>query len=136
MTTTRHHRGDESINQSQTHNGDVKSILFTALSKPELLDTLFLHDSDPEKYLPVIRREPTRVSSIRAVWDTHWREEIAILYASSIACYPLLGSKPAGVLSLQEIIGVSYLPEDIPPLPRLCVMRIETIGRIHYLAFI
>jgi hypothetical protein len=141
MTTTpaSDHRGDESINQSQTHNGDVKSILLKALSKPELLDTLFLHDSDPEKYLPVIRREPTRVSSIlvaRALWDTHWREEIAILYASYIACYPLLGSKPAWVLSLQEIIGVSYLPEDISPLPRFCVMRIETIGRIHYLAFI
>jgi hypothetical protein len=125
--------------QPQAPNEDAKSIMLKALSKPELLDTLFLHDSDPEKYLPAIRREPPRLASTlvaRALWDTHWREEIAILYSSYIACYPLLGTKPAWVLSLQEIIGVSYLHEEISPLPRFSVMRIETIGRIHYLAFI
>lgn len=118
---------------------DPKIILLKAFSRPELLDTLFLHDSDPDKYLPVTRREPARVHTCivaRALWDTHWREEVAVLYSSYIACYPLLGTKPSWVLSLQEIIGVSYLNEDSSPLPRFTIMRIETVGRVHYLSFI
>jgi hypothetical protein len=130
---------DDANPQSQSPNEDVKFILLKAFSKPELLDTLFLHDTDPEKYLPIMRREPPRIHSTlvaRALWDTHWREEIAILYSSYLACYPLLGTKPSWILSLQEIIGISYLPEETSPLPRFTVMRIETIGRVHYLSFI
>jgi hypothetical protein len=131
-------RGSDPIPQSQSTNEDVKFTFLKAFSKPELLDTLFLHDTDPEKYLPIMRREPPRIHSTlvaRALWDTHWREEIAVLYSSYLACYPLLGTKPSWILSLQEIIGISYLPEEISPLPKFAVMRIETIGRVHYLAF-
>jgi hypothetical protein len=117
-----------------------RNVFLRALNTPQLLDTWFIQDSDAEKYLavPASRRAPKRkkVAIVaRALWDTHWREELIVLYPSYIAFYPPLAKKASWTLYLQELIGISHIHDDASPLPGYSVLRIETIGRIHYVAF-
>mmetsp|Transcript_2996 Transcript_2996/g.4552 ORF Transcript_2996/g.4552 Transcript_2996/m.4552 type:complete len:1659 (+) Transcript_2996:117-5093(+) len=117
----------------------ARAVFLNALIKPQILDTWFLHE-DAERYLvaPTSRRAPPRqhVAMVaRALWDSHWREEIAVLYPSYLAFYPLLAKKASWTLYLQELIGVSHVPDDNSPLPGFSVLKIETIGRVHYIAF-
>lgn len=117
-----------------------RNVFLRALNTIQLLDSWFIQDSDAEKYLvvPANRRAPKRkkVAIVaRALWDTHWREELIVLYPSYIAFYPPLAKKASWTLYLQELIGISHIHDDASPLPGYSVLRIETIGRIHYVAF-
>ena len=58
-----------------------------------------------------------------------------VLYPSYIAFYSPLAKKASWTLYLQELIGISHVNEDASPLPGYAVLRIETIGRIHYISF-
>ena len=118
----------------------AEKIFIAALSVPQILDTWFLSD-DSEKYLrapPPPKKGPVRQQIAivaRALWDSHWREEIAVIYPSYIAFYPLLAKKASWTLYLQELIGISHVDDATSPLPGFPILRIETIGRLHYLAF-
>lgn len=118
----------------------AKRTFLAALSAPQILDTWFLSE-DGDKYLrapPPSKKAPPRQHMAivaRALWDTHWREEIAVVYPSYIAFYPLLAKKASWTLHLQELIGISHVADSTSPLPGFSVLRIETIGRLHYLAF-
>ena len=131
---------ETSMASSTTVSKSPRLAFLRALNMPQILDTWFVHGSDVEKYLlaPVNRRAPRRkrISIVaRALWDTHWREELIVLYPSYIAFYPPLAKKASWTLHLQELIGISHVSDDVSPLPGYAVLRIETIGRIHYIAF-
>mmetsp|Transcript_19758 Transcript_19758/g.36793 ORF Transcript_19758/g.36793 Transcript_19758/m.36793 type:complete len:1713 (-) Transcript_19758:223-5361(-) len=118
----------------------AKKAFLSALSAPQILDTWFLSE-DGDKYLrapPPSKKSPPRMQVAivaRALWDSHWREEIAVVYPSYIAFYPLLAKKASWTLYLQELIGISHVADATSPLPGFSILRIETIGRLHYLAF-
>ena len=46
-----------------------------------------------------------------------------------------MAKKASWTLSLQELIGISHIPDDKSPIVGKSVLKIETIGRVHYLAF-
>lgn len=121
----------------------AKKAFLTALSAPQILDTWFLSE-DSDKYLRAPPAKTKKGASpaarqvtivARALWDSHWREEIAVVYPAHIAFYPLLAKKASWTLHLQELIGISHLNDATSPLPGFSILRIETIGRLHYLAF-
>jgi hypothetical protein len=87
--------------------------------------------------VPIPTRPPPRAVAIvaRALWDTHWREETAMLFPSHISFFPPSAKKAAWTLALHELISVSNLSDEHTPLPKYYTLKLETIGRIHYIAF-
>jgi hypothetical protein len=120
----------------------TRAIFLNSLSKRSLLDLWFLQSPQPsdggiEKYIsPVVLRRAIQTAIVaRALWDTHWREEIAVLYPTHVAFYSPMAKKASWTLSLQELIGISHIPDDKSPIVGKSVLKIETIGRVYYLAF-
>jgi len=70
----------------------------------------------------------------RMLWESHVREELCILYAAHIVCYAPLTSKPSWSLSLRDIVGIGDVLFEDSPLPGMFALRIETMGRVHYLS--
>jgi hypothetical protein len=138
ITTSSPLPDNKSVWSPSTHL--AKKAFLSALAAPQILDTWFLSE-DGDKYLrapPPSKKAPPRqqVAIVaRALWDSHWREEIAVVYPSYIAFYPLLAKKASWTLYLQELIGISHVADSVSPLPGFSILRIETIGRLHYLAF-
>jgi hypothetical protein len=117
-----------------------RRVFLRALSQRSLLDVWFLQtppDGGIEKYIsPVVLKRAIQTAIVsRALWDTHWREEIAVLYPTHVAFYPPLAKKASWTLSLQELIGLSHISDDKSPIVGTSILKIETIGRVHYLAF-
>ena len=70
----------------------------------------------------------------RMLWESHVREELCVLYASHIACYAPLSSKASWMLSLRDIVGLADVLLEDSPLPSTFALRVETMGRIHYIS--
>ena len=107
------------------------------LWKPHILDTWFLKGSPDQMRVPVPVKSPPRAVAIvaRALWDTHWREETMMLFPSHISFFPPSSKKAVWTLALHDLISVSSLSDEETPLPRYYTLKLETIGRVHYLAF-
>ncbi|CAM9718290.1 unnamed protein product, partial [Ectocarpus fasciculatus] len=71
----------------------------------------------------------------RCLWESHWREEWAVLLPSHVACYMPLSKKPAWVLPLRALHKASAVSDERCPLPGLRCLCLETVGRAHYLCF-
>lgn len=118
----------------------TRSIFFKSFSRRSALDVWFLQppaDGGIEKYLsPVVLKRAIQTAIVsRALWDTHWKEEIAVLYPTHMAFYSPMAKKASWTLSLQELIGISHIPDEKSPITGKSILKIETIGRVYYLAF-
>jgi len=106
-------------------------------------DVAFLRGSSAE--LGVIPIEPienkvdTQCIVARCIWDSHWREELCVVYPKGhhLAFYAPLTKKPSLVVSFEEIIGVRKCNPlaGTNPLPGFHLLSIDTAWRCHYLAF-
>jgi hypothetical protein len=119
---------------------ETRAVFLRTLSQRSLLDVWFLQsppDGSIEKFIsPAVLKRAIQTAIVsRALWDTHWREEIAVLYPTHVAFYSPLAKKASWTLSLQELIGISHIADDRSPLLGKAILKIETIGRVHYLAF-
>ncbi|CAM9772340.1 unnamed protein product, partial [Ectocarpus sp. 13 AM-2016] len=71
----------------------------------------------------------------RCLWESHWREEWAVLLPSHVACYMPLSKKPVWVLPLRALHKASAVSDERCPLPGLRCLCLETVGRAHYICF-
>ena len=70
----------------------------------------------------------------RMLWESHVREELCVLYTAHVVCYAPLTSKPSWSLLLRDIVGIGDVLFEDSPLPGMFALRIETMGRVHYLS--
>jgi hypothetical protein len=120
---------------------DTKNTLLKTFGVPNLLDSWFLTGS-PEKnirFAPSRKQQSPQRPQVafvaRAMWESHWREEIMVLYPSHVSFHNPGSSKSHWNLPLQDITGISNLPVELSPMPGFSILRLETIGRVHYIAF-
>lgn len=73
----------------------------------------------------------------RALWDSHWREEAAIIFESSVSFYAPLSKKPDISIPLYDVQKVRRLEDanDRYPLSGFPLVAIETAWKCHYIAF-
>eukprot|EP00557_Chaetoceros_sp_GSL56_P005119 CAMPEP_0176499580 /NCGR_PEP_ID=MMETSP0200_2-20121128/13008_1 /TAXON_ID=947934 /ORGANISM="Chaetoceros sp., Strain GSL56" /LENGTH=1717 /DNA_ID=CAMNT_0017898019 /DNA_START=64 /DNA_END=5217 /DNA_ORIENTATION=+ len=73
----------------------------------------------------------------RALWDSHWREEVAILCDSSISFYTPLSKKADISIPFYDIQGVRQIDDSTRkcPLTGFPLLAIETAWKCHYIAF-
>jgi hypothetical protein len=82
----------------------------------------------------------------RAQWADCWREEFVVVDTRNISFYSVdvtrgadgtwhMQTAPTLVLRMVDIVRTSQIPDSESPLHGYFVMRLETIGRVHYLAF-
>ncbi|CAM9610603.1 unnamed protein product, partial [Sphacelaria rigidula] len=57
------------------------------------------------------------------------------MYPSHVACFAPISKKPAWALPLKALHKASSVPDERCPFPGLRCLRLETIGRVHYLCF-
>ncbi|CAN0079411.1 unnamed protein product [Pylaiella littoralis] len=114
-------------------------LLCELVSSPGELDRHFLSGSQasdlgvslgPSSSAPILG-----CAVARCLWESHWREEWVVLFPSHVACYPPLSKKPAWVLPLKTLRKASAVSDDRCPFPGLRCLRLETIGRAHYLCY-
>lgn len=120
----------------------ISSSFIKVLGVPNLLDSWFLSGS-PQKNirLPPSKSkvpvpDPLVAYVARAWWETHWREEIMVLFPSYISFFRPGESKSHWNLPLQDLTGISNVSSEHSPLPGFSLLRLETIGRCHYVAFV
>ena len=126
----------------------VRFVLLSKLSEQCDLDQFWLStDSILLSTNSGTKSAPTPIYSTvvgRAYWSTYWREEVLHLYSTHIVFYPtgIHVKKPALSLLIQNIISVSELQAHIDPrslgskeipLPGMRTIRLETLGKVHYL---
>lgn len=70
----------------------------------------------------------------RMMWESHIREEVCVLYATQLSCYPPLSARASWVLPLRDIVGLADVYLEESPLPGAYALRVETMGRIYYLS--
>ena len=68
----------------------------------------------------------------RAQWETHWREEWAVLTPSTLTFYRSRSRKPAISVSLLDIRSIGDLPAGQHPFVGFHFFQVETLGRVHY----
>ncbi|CAM9490801.1 unnamed protein product, partial [Chrysoparadoxa australica] len=111
--------------------------LCALVAEPNLLDVMFLSSESAAKLgvvLPRLEVEPTLQCTVaRALWESHWREEWLVLYPGCMTSWAPLTKKPIWELPLSSLIDCSALPSS--PLPGLHCLRLETLGRVHVVAF-
>ena len=70
----------------------------------------------------------------RMMWESHIREEVCVLYATQLSCYPPLSARASWVLPLRDVVGLADVYLEESPLPGTYALRVETMGRIYYLS--
>ncbi|CAM9325607.1 unnamed protein product, partial [Laminaria digitata] len=114
-------------------------LLCEAVSAPGELDRHFLSGSSAADLGVTVECSsgtPALGSAVaRCLSESHWREEWAVLFPSHVACYPALSTKPSWVLPLKTLFKASAVSDERCPFPGLRGLRLETIGRAHYLCF-
>lgn len=85
------------------------------------------------------RGKPAQISFsaivLRSVWEGHWCEDLAVITDNAIAFFAPLSSSHSFMLALVDVTSVRAVPAVESPLPGLFPMRLESLGRVHYLCF-
>eukprot|EP00752_Nemacystus_decipiens_P007824 g6989.t1 len=114
-------------------------MLCELLTSPRELDRHFLSGSNASDLGVTVgpsSSPPILGSTVaRCLWESHWREEWAVLFPSHVACYMPLSKKAAWVLPLRTLHKASTVSDERCPLPGLRCIRLETVGRAHHLCF-
>jgi hypothetical protein len=110
--------------------------LHSMLKKPQIFDTWFLRGGAAEIGVTVSSKMPHLHQCLvaRCLWESHWREELAVLYPTHISFYAPLSRKPIWVLPLADLMKVRVMQRE-NPLPGLFVLCLECLGRCHYVCF-
>lgn len=130
---------------------EFQKLISEFILKPNIYDSWFLSGGIMQLYPPTLvagiraSNSLLTVGIARALWDGEWREEMAVLTENSIYFYlPIPTTAATGTgnskycskqIHIHDIVGVSHIYDNESPLPGFAVIRIETIGRVHYLAF-
>ena len=139
---------------------EFHKIVSEFILKPNIYDCWFLNGGIMQLYpdslsnsvfLPVKENAhgSLRTCSVaRALWDGEWREEVAVLTYDALYFYlPVPVSMNTTVntignskycskrIMVHDIVGISHVYNEESPLPGFQILRIETIGRVHYVAF-
>jgi hypothetical protein len=69
----------------------------------------------------------------RAMWETHWREEWAVLTGTTLSFYQTNRRKPSLRIALLDIRAVEPLPTAEQPFVGYHFLGVECIGRVHYI---
>jgi hypothetical protein len=67
------------------------------------------------------------------MWETHWREEWAVLTGTTLSFYQTNRRKPSIRIALLDIKSVDHLPTAEQPFVGYHFLAIECIGRVHYM---
>ncbi|CAM9874990.1 unnamed protein product [Ascophyllum nodosum] len=115
-------------------------MLCETVSRPGKLDRHFLSGSSASDLGVAVtgatNNAPLLESAVaRCLWESHWREEWAVLFPSHVACFPPLSKKPVWVLPIKALHKASAMSDARCPFPGLHCLRLETIGRAHYVCF-
>eukprot|EP01041_Mallomonas_annulata_P003245 gene3245-6422_t len=110
-------------NSTELSSHLIRRVLLSILGRKELLDDALLKGGSSER-IPYGNNEKEKLlpklslCTIRALWDSHWRQEIVQIFPSFIGFH------------------LPYLtPIDWKYIPGFHIIRLETMGKIHYLAF-
>lgn len=137
---------------------EFQKIISEFILKPNIYDSWFLNGGVMQLYpdslhsstfLPVHENAHGSLktcSVARALWDGEWREEVAVLTYDALYFYlPVPVSMNTTVagnskycskrIAVHDIVGISHVYNEESPLPGFQILRIETIGRVHYVAF-
>jgi len=130
---------------------EFQRLISEFILKPNIYDSWFLCGGIMQLYPPNLVSSIRKSNSLltvgvaRALWDGEWREEVAVLTENSIYFYlPIPTSAATGsgsskycskLIHIHDIVGVSHMYDNESPLPGFPVIRIETIARVHYVAF-
>ena len=114
----------------------TKNLLAQYFCKQQVVDSWFMTNTVDLAVLPPINSHVFYCA--RAIWETHWAEEVVFLTPINLLFYPLQSkrnSPPVFSLAYKDILSVSTLPNnDSSPLPGYYIIAIETIGRVYYMA--
>lgn len=114
----------------------IRQALKDYLSIPSLLDSWFTTGDPQQMGVNIFATSPVYVTIVaRALWETHWCEEIVMIYPDHVTFFAAHGKKTSLNLSLKELVGVSPIPAEESPLPGFFLLKIETLGRVHYISF-
>lgn len=114
----------------------VRERFHSMLKKPQIFDTWLLRGGATEIGVVISAKPPHLQQCLvaRCLWESHWREELAVLYPTHISFYPPLSRKPIWVFPLADLVQVRVMQRE-NPLPGLFVLCLEGLGRCHYLCF-
>lgn len=105
------------------------------LQAPQIADSWYLSGSAEQ--LGFTNTEKCIFSSVvsRAAWESHWAEEIALIYPTHISFISPLTRKPTWNLLTKELNSVTPIYGEESPFPGYSVLRVATLDQIFYLAF-
>jgi len=115
----------------------TKNLIAQYFCKQQIIDSWFMTGTVDLAVLPPSNSHV--FSCARAIWETHWAEEVVFLTPISLLFYSpsaKRNSPHSFALAFKDIISVSTLPNnDNFPLPGYYIIAIETLGRFYYVAF-
>ncbi len=120
-----------------------KTALYSVLKRRNFLDAWFLTGTaaDMAVTVPIKPSGPALQQSMvaRALWESHWREEWMVLYASHVSFFAMGTKKPGWSVFLHDILAVRVPPGASKlrsQFPGKFFLGLETLGRVHYLCFV
>lgn len=129
----------DSTSESSIH---AASLLSSQLVPVSEFDLWFLRgDSVELGVVPMIDENSGNLNGeyvvARCLWESHWREEVCLIYENILTLNVPLSKKACLKLSYIEIQQVRLVcaSDDLNPLPGFPLISIETASHCHYLAF-
>ena len=132
------YRSEPSDGEDHPQPPSCKAALYSLLKRRNYLDVWFLNGTAAEMGVAVPSRPVPLMQSMvaRALWESHWKEEWMVLYASHISFFSPGAKKPAWSLFLHDILAVRVPPGKIRfHFPGRYFLSIETLGRVYYFCF-
>lgn len=134
------------LEQDRPAPPSCKAALYSLLKRRNFLDVWFLSGAAADLGVSVPTRPAPLLQSVvaRALWETHWREEWAVLHATHLSFYASGAKKPTWSVFLHDLLAVRPLSDSggskaparlLLPMPGKAFLALEALGRVHYLCF-
>lgn len=129
----------EVLKEDSKAGGIARGLFLSAFRHTGLWDCWILEGSAKEMGVTltvdkVLGSPLLMIGTARMLWESHFREELCVLYGTQLVLYPPMSNKPSWVLPLRDIVGLGDVLLEESPLPGTYALRIETMGRVYYLS--